>query len=145
MHWIISNNTILICQFNPSYSPMVSRQTKTLHHTPNTNIPLHFPYTAHLYTHITHTHKKTPLTIQSVYLQELTRTKTSPIDKPNKWNTPRSGTIRTYTTILSLSQWFQDQLNEYTTRQTPAHNLRRCHTSHKTGSWWSMFGILLCG
>ena len=97
------------------------------------------PYTAHLHTHIMHTHTNTTHHTKRL----LTRTKTSPIDKPNHWNTPTNGTIWTCTIILSLSPWFQERLHEYTTWQTPTHNLRHCHTSHKTGFRWSMLGILL--
>ena len=94
--------------------------------------------TAYLYTH---THTNT--THHTKHL--LTRTKTSPIDKPNHWGTPTNNTIRTCVNILSLFPWFQERLNEYTTRQTPKHSLNQCHTSHKTVFWWSMSAILLCG
>ena len=104
--------------------------------------PTHnYIYSPTTHTHITHTHTNTTRHTKRL----LTRTKTSPIDKPNHWHTPTNGTIRTCTTILSLSPWFKERLNEYTTWQTPTHNLRHCHTSHKTGFQWSISGILLCG
>ena len=143
MQWIISsidicqtNSTILICQINLFYLPTVSRQAKATQHTLNPNTQLHYS----IYSPPTHTYNAYSHKYHSPY-----KAFTYKNYKPNHWHTPTNGTIRTCTTILSHSPWFQERLNEYTTRQTPTHNLRHWHTSQKTGFWWSMLGILLCG
>ena len=129
----IAKSILFICQrFRDKLRLCTTLQTPTHNYI--------IQYTARLHAHIMHTHTNTTYHLKHL----LTRTKTSPIDKRNHWNTPTNGTIWTCTTILSFSPWFQEWLNEYTTQQTPTHNSRHCHTSHKTDFWWSMSVILLC-
>ena len=102
---------------NYGYTPHSKHQQKTT--------SIHIQPT---YTHITHTHTNTIHHTKCL----LAKTMAFPIKK-STIDTPTNGIIRTCKTILSLSPSFQEQLKEYTTQQTPTHNLKHCHTFHKPG------------